>query len=539
MFFFQSFNDDNWKDKWIISKMKNYTGEWKVKETNEPQSYPNEKMLFMNVEKLRYAISTRFDKPLVLNNETLVIQYELRVQDDIDCGGTYLKLFNKDFREEYLSNETKYVIMFGPDKCGSNNKTHFIFHYPNYKTKEVEEKQLSNPPYMISDSKNQLYTLIVRPDNSFEILIDGISKMNGSLCESFYPLVVPKKEIFDPEDVKPADWVDDPTIPDPSVKKPDDWDKEPEYIPDPEKLTPPKDWLLDEPKYIPDPSAVKPEDWDEEIYDKWEAPIILNPKCTKVGCGKYEPPLIPNPKYKGVWNPPRIPNPDYKGPWIPRKIPNPEYFEDNNPHNFEPMYGIGFELWTVNNEIGFNNILISKDEEAVRKWNQESFIPRLKIQDEKFKLKQQQEIETNQKEEEEKKRNDNENTNNNDMDKTKNEKEDISKTNDNNEKTQNSQNNKLTGSFIQFFVNHSNENAIFFVLLFLFGAICIGIGYSLALIKNGNNKIKNNQGKEIEKIELPESKKENVEEVDNQVSKDIKKKNNNMPINRSNAKKKH
>lgn len=51
-----------------------------------------------------------------------------------------------------------------------------------------------------------------------------------------------------------------------------------------------------------------------------------------------------------------IDNPDYKGVWAPRKIANPDFFEDKTPSNFEPMAGIGIELWTMQEEILFDNV---------------------------------------------------------------------------------------------------------------------------------------------------------------------------------------
>ena len=58
--------------------------------------------------------------------KTLVLQYEVKLQDGLDCGGAYIKLLrkeeNKDFDPEKFTDKTPYVIMFGPDKCGSENK---------------------------------------------------------------------------------------------------------------------------------------------------------------------------------------------------------------------------------------------------------------------------------------------------------------------------------------------------------------------------------------------------------------------------------
>jgi calnexin len=44
--------------------------------------------------------------------------------DGLECGGAYMKLLqnNKKLQSEEFSNASPYVIMFGPDKCGSTNK---------------------------------------------------------------------------------------------------------------------------------------------------------------------------------------------------------------------------------------------------------------------------------------------------------------------------------------------------------------------------------------------------------------------------------
>ncbi|KAH0787218.1 Calreticulin family protein [Histomonas meleagridis] len=394
VFHFQSFNDPDWEKKWIITQLPNYTGQWKVEESKEPQSYPGEKMIFMKTAMAYYGLSTKFDTPLDLTDQTLVVQYELRLQETLECGGAYIKLFGKDnFEPTTLCNETRYVIMFGPDKCGSTNKVHFIFRHKNPKTGVVEEKHMTNAPSIKTDKNNHLYTLIVRPDNSFEILIDAESVKQGNLLTDFAPSVNPPKEIDDPTDVKPDDWVDEEMIPDPEAKKPDDWDEdEPEYIKDPEKLSPPEGWLVDEPKFIPDPEAQKPDDWDDDIHGEWEAPTVANPKCEAApGCGEYEAPLIKNPNYKGKWHAPQIKNPAYKGVWKPRQIPNPDYFEDLHPHNFPTIIGAGFELWMVNKELGFNNILISTDEAVVHKWNKDHFTPKHTAQEEKTKKEEKKE----------------------------------------------------------------------------------------------------------------------------------------------------
>ncbi|KAH0791163.1 Calreticulin family protein [Histomonas meleagridis] len=415
IFLFQSFNDLNWRNKWIITTLPNYTGEWEVKESKPPQTYPGEKMIYIKDEKAYYGLSTKFKEPLDLTEKTLVLQYEFRYQKYFDCGGAYIKLIGEeDFMPTTFSNETKYIIMFGPDKCGSNNQVHFIFTYKNPITGKISEKHMNEYVVIKRNTLTHLYTLIIRPNNSFEILIDGNSSFNGNLLEDIHPPVNPPKYIDDPNDIKPANWVDEETIPDPNAKKPDDWDDEPEFIPDPNQTTPPDGWLLNEPKYIHNPKSVKPDDWDDEIHGEWEAPLIENPKCVNaIGCGKYEPPFIPNPKWKGIWEAPRIGNPKFIGEWKPKQILNPVYFEDLHPHNFPLIYGAGFELWEVNNDLGFNNILISTDEESVRKWNEEHFIPKFIKQEKDLKeIEIKERLEESRKEKSNKEGKQNELTNN-------------------------------------------------------------------------------------------------------------------------------
>ena len=227
---------------------------------------------------------------------------------------------------------------------------------------------MKSAPTAKTDKKTNLYTLIVNPDQTFQIKINNEESAKGSLLEDFLPSVNPPKEIDDPTDKKPADWVDQAKIPDPDAKKPADWDESaPEKIPD-EDATQPADWLVDEPATVPDPDAEKPDDWDDEEDGEWVAASIPNPKCQSVsGCGVWTRPLKRNPKFKGIWRAPLIDNPAYKGVWKARKIPNPDYVEDKSPSNFTPISAIGFELWTMQDGIMFDNIYVGHSAEDAAK----------------------------------------------------------------------------------------------------------------------------------------------------------------------------
>jgi len=192
--------------------------------------------------------------------------------------------------------------------------------------------------------------------------------------ENFNPSVNPPAEIDDPNDTKPETWIDTAQIPDPKAVKPDDWDEDAPYsIPD-EDAEKPEGWLDDEPLQIPDPDAEKPEEWDDEEDGEWLAPTVTNPKCAEApGCGEWQRPTKPNPNFKGKWSAPMIDHPEYKGPWAPRKIPNPNYFEDKHPANFHKIGGIGFEIWSMTEDILFDNIYVGHSVEDAKALADETF----------------------------------------------------------------------------------------------------------------------------------------------------------------------
>lgn len=346
-----------------------YVGKWEVQEPTVFPAIANDKALVATSKAAHHAISSLFDTPYDPKKEGgLVVQYEVKLQNGLECGGAYMKLLTESpegIQAQELSDKTPYTIMFGPDKCGATNKVHFIFRHKNPVTGEFEEKHLKGPPAPKNDKLTNLYTLVVRKDNTYEIKINGESKKKGSLLEDFDPAVNPPKEIDDASDSKPADWVDEAKITDPDATKPSDWDEDAPFEIEDFDATKPEGWLEDEPATIPDPDASKPEEWSDEDDGDWIPPSIPNPKCQDPdvpGCGPWVAPKKPNPDYKGKWFAPKIDNPLYKGIWAPRKIANPDYFEDANPYTFNPLAGVAFEWWTMQDGISVDNIYIGASE---------------------------------------------------------------------------------------------------------------------------------------------------------------------------------
>ncbi|KAJ3473199.1 hypothetical protein NLG97_g10455 [Lecanicillium saksenae] len=187
--FLEQFTDD-WEKRWKPSTAKKdmkgadkdkeeeewaYVGQWAVEEPTVYKGTEGDKGLVVKNPAAHHAISAKFPKKIDNKGKTLVVQYEVKLQNGLECGGAYMKLLrdNKALHQDEFSNATPYVIMFGPDKCGHTNKVHFIFNHKNPKTGEYEEKHLTSPPTAKIVKTTELYTLIVNPDNTYAIRLNG------------------------------------------------------------------------------------------------------------------------------------------------------------------------------------------------------------------------------------------------------------------------------------------------------------------------------------------------------------------------------
>jgi len=351
--------DNGWESRWVKSQNKEKEGtqgKWGLS-AGKFFNDESDKGLQTTEDARFYQISAQFPKPFSNKGKDLIVQYSVKHEQNIDCGGGYIKILPAEgVDQKNFNGDTNYNIMFGPDICGSSTrKTHLIFNYKG--TNHLTKKEIRCE----TDEFSHLYTLILHPDNTYEVQIDGKEVQKGSLKEDFD--LLPPKEIKDPNAKKPADWVDEKQIPDPTDKKPEGWDSIPAEIPDPE--------------------AKKPEDWDDELDGEWEAP------------------MIDNPEYKGEWTPKMIDNPAYKGEWVHPLIPNPDYFEDDNLYKYDSNAYVGIEVWQVKAGTIFDNVLVTDDIEEVKK-AQEAF--NLTKEGEKKVYDKQQEEKRAQEEEERKKR---------------------------------------------------------------------------------------------------------------------------------------
>jgi calnexin len=382
--FFENFNSDPFTHGWIASKNPKYNGVWKWSNPLDVTPVSTDKGLLLTDEARHYAIAKATTGKRDMT-KPFVFQYEVKFETSsgISCGGAYVKLLASSKDLEHFDNETPYVIMFGPDKCGSTEKVHFIIRHLNPISKVWEEKHMENPPAIKNDQVSHLYTLVVRPDNTFEVLIDLEVAKKGSLETDFKPAFTPEKEIDDVNDKKPSNWVDTEEMDDPSASKPLDWNEDApmEIVDQNDKI--PQEWDESAPSKIADPTAKKPEDWNDEEDGAWIAPEVENPQCAK-GCGKWTPRMIKNPEYKGKWVPPKIKNPEYKGVWAPKKVTNPNYFEEKFPSKFPDIEAVGIEVWQMTKNILFDNFIISQNVEAVEEYGRATWRPKYVIQKEEI-----------------------------------------------------------------------------------------------------------------------------------------------------------
>ena len=390
-FFFESFEDPEWKSRWVISPETN--GKFETRETKGKDGIVKEKMLY-SVDNGNHAISHIFPKSINMTGKEFVIQYELRAESKFGCSrGTILKLYSDELFKftpsNYLSRKS-YALAFGHNECNGKSKTRFNWGHKNLRKKDsrgrywLELKQMARPKRITmkqNDTLTHLYTLIIQKDASFQMLIDGVAMSKGSLVADtdFRPPVNPPKMIDDPADKKPDDWDDRAQIPDPEIVE--KMKTIPPFIINPQKVEMPKTWQPNEPLYIPDPTAIRPPEWDEDFMGPWEVPMIPNPVCIpsqEKGCGPYEPPFISNPEFIPLRNIKKIKNPNYKGVYPRRQIPNPNYYEEKNPQLLV-FNAIGFE-GSFEANIGINNIYIGTSIDALNKWNQEHSFPKLNIE---------------------------------------------------------------------------------------------------------------------------------------------------------------
>uniref|UniRef100_A0A2K5ECS5 Calreticulin-3 n=1 Tax=Aotus nancymaae TaxID=37293 RepID=A0A2K5ECS5_AOTNA len=120
-----------WQNRWVQSTNDSRFGHFRVSSGKFYGHKEKDKGLQTTQNGRFYAISARF-RPFSNKGKTLVIQYTVKHEQKMDCGGGYIKVFPADIDQKNLNEKSQYYIMFGPDICGFDvKKVHVILHFKN------------------------------------------------------------------------------------------------------------------------------------------------------------------------------------------------------------------------------------------------------------------------------------------------------------------------------------------------------------------------------------------------------------------------
>lgn len=332
--YFEERFDRGWDRHWVKSEKHppgKPFGRWQCTAGSTPGN-PSIQRGIKTLDNYRhYCISSKFQKCLVKEDKSkpLIIQYTVKQDRPVICGGLYLKLFPDGLDQKRFTGGTPYSLMFGPDICHAH--THFIKFLVNRNGTNFNMNTHLEPN---RDGHTHLLTLQLFGNASFAIYKDG-DQIHYSTFKEDFDYEGPKY-IMDPYDRKPEDWDEREWVIDLDDKRPDDWDDR---------------------KLIPNEKAKKPPQWNDELDGEWE------------------PPMIPNPNYRGQWKPREVPNAGYMGIWRPRKIPNPDYSPDEEFGVFDDLCYLGIDIMQDNAGSIFDNFLVTDNMTYAQEMANEVFFP--------------------------------------------------------------------------------------------------------------------------------------------------------------------
>ncbi|XP_034221344.1 calreticulin-3 isoform X5 [Prunus dulcis] len=248
--FFEERFEDGWKSRWVLSDWKRAEGKaGTFKYTAGKWSGdPDDKGIQTYNDAKHFAISAKVPE-FSNKNRTLVIQYSIKFEQEIECGGGYIKLMSGYVNQKKFGGDTPYSFMFGPDLCGTQTKKlHVILSYQgqNYPVKKDLQCE--------TDKLTHFYTFILRPDATYSVLVDNRERDSGSMYTDWD--ILPPRKIKDVNAKKPEDWDDEengiwrrPKIPNPAYKGP--W--KPKKIKNPNYKGKWKTPWIDNPEFEDDP----------------------------------------------------------------------------------------------------------------------------------------------------------------------------------------------------------------------------------------------------------------------------------------------
>merc|ERR1711916_85824 len=200
VYFEETFDDASWEDRWVVAtefKPESEMGAFKLSSGKFSGAEADQQGMQTSEDARFYSISSKFEEAFDNKDSDLVFQFTTKHEQNIDCGGGYLKLLPSDVDQAAFGGDSAYHIMFGSDICGpGTRRTHAIINY------EGENHLLSDEVKCPFDTTTHLYRFVLSADNTYGIFIDGEEKQTGSIEDGWD--VLPPKMIKDPSESKPA-----------------------------------------------------------------------------------------------------------------------------------------------------------------------------------------------------------------------------------------------------------------------------------------------------------------------------------------------
>ncbi|XP_042526550.1 calreticulin-3 isoform X2 [Dipodomys spectabilis] len=307
VYFREEFLDgERWRNRWVQSTNDSNFGHFTVSSGKFYGHKEKDKGLQTTQNGRFYAISARF-KPFSSKGKTLVVQYTVKHEQKMDCGGGYVKIFPADLDQRNLNARSPYYVMFGPDICGFDIKTvHVILYFKN--------QYHSNKKHIRCkvDAFTHLYTLVLRPDLTYEVRIDGQAIESGSVEYDWQLTSLKNAEKAEAQARGPARA---------RGATAQDWEQH----------------FLD---------ASAPSDWNSELDGDWQAAML------------QKPPYQDGLRAEGI----------DRDVWLHKKMQSASYLLQQDLLEFENIGAIGLELWQVRSGTIFDNFLITDDEDYAVKF---------------------------------------------------------------------------------------------------------------------------------------------------------------------------
>jgi hypothetical protein len=189
LYFEETFDHDDVfaSGKWQTSVQPLYVSQpLKVKASvSAPESHRHDMGIQLTQEMKHYGFGAKLNSPVSISpRQSLVLQYEVKFEEGLTCGGAYVKLLRRtspdhDVMLPQLDTDTPYSVMFGPDRCGAVNKIHLIIQHFNPVSNQWEEKHFNETIPVHGDKNTHLYSFAIHGNNDFEIRVDNKIAKSG------------------------------------------------------------------------------------------------------------------------------------------------------------------------------------------------------------------------------------------------------------------------------------------------------------------------------------------------------------------------